>query len=177
MLVIHPKDETTDFLRTLYEGMEGVELHTGEESRNRLASRLYHLPAGEPVMLLGHGNPDGLYRREGDEYRCYVGQSMGHFLRRHPVIGIWCHSLLFARKNGLHGLFSGMIISEMDEAREYQLLTTAEEIEAENERFASTLRLLLETGIRMELIPLFMEDAAGGGSDLREFNYKSLFYL
>ena len=166
MLVTHPKDETTDFLRTLYEGMEGVELHTGEESRNRLA-----------FMLLGHGNPDGLYRREGDEYRCYVGQSMGHFLRRHPVIGIWCHSLLFARKNGLHGLFSGMIISEMDEASEYQLLTTAEEIEAENERFASTLRLLLETGIRMELIPLFMEDAAGGGSDLREFNYKSLFYL
>lgn len=177
MLVIHPKDDTTDFLRTLYDGMEEVGVVTGGGSRNRLASRLYHLPRGEPVMLLGHGGPDGLYRREGDGYRCFVGRSMGYSLRRHPLIGIWCHSVLFAKRNGLHGLFSGMVVSEMDEAREYGILTTEKELRAENARFAATLRSLLESGVPTGRIPALMKEAAGEGPEVRAFNYTSIYYL
>ena len=55
MLVIHPSDRTTDFLRTLYEGREDVRLLTGKESRKELGSILFHLRPGERVMLLGHG--------------------------------------------------------------------------------------------------------------------------
>lgn len=55
MLVIHPSDRTTDFLRTLYEGREDVRLLTGKESRKELGSILFHLRPGERAMLLGHG--------------------------------------------------------------------------------------------------------------------------
>ena len=44
---------------------------------------------------------------------------MAYCLRRHPVIGIWCHANLFAERFRLHDLFSGMVISEMEEAHAY----------------------------------------------------------
>ena len=177
MLVIHPKDRTTDFLHALYDGMEGARVLRGEESRNHLASALYHLPPGEPVMLLGHGSPDGLFRKEGKEYRRYVGRSMRYVLRGHPLIGIWCHADLFARRNGLHGLFSGMVVSEMQEALEYGIRTTGAELEAENRRFAATLRSLLDSGLLPGLVPGRMEKEAGDGPAVRAFNYRSLSYL
>lgn len=177
MIAIHPDDETTRFLQTLYNGMDGVVLRTGEESRNRLGSLLYHLPPSERVMLLGHGGPEGLYRREGEGYRCYVGRSMGYILRRHPVIGIWCHANVFAKRNGLHGLFSGMIVSEIEEAREYGIRTTEAELKAENGRFAATLRGLLDSGAPAGRIPGLMREAIGDGPAVRAFNYNSLFYL
>lgn len=177
MLVIHPIDDTTDFLRTLYGGMEEVALVAGDESRNRLTRRLYHLPRGETVMLLGHGGPDGLYRREGDGYRCYVGRSMGYCLRRHPLVGIWCHSALFAERNRLHGLFSGMIVSEMEEAREFGIKTTEEELRAENRRFAATLRNLLESGVPTGRIPALMKESIQDGPEVRAFNYCSVYCL
>ena len=47
MLVIHPSDRTTDFLRTLYEEREDVRLLTGKESRKELGSILFQLRPGE----------------------------------------------------------------------------------------------------------------------------------
>lgn len=40
MLVIHPSDQITDFLRPLYEGQEDVRLLTGRESKKELGSIL-----------------------------------------------------------------------------------------------------------------------------------------
>ena len=113
MLVIHPSDQTTDFLRPLYEGREDVRLLTGKESRKELGSILFHLRPGERVMLLGHGTGAGLFRLDEDgEYRLYVGHSMAYTLRKHPVIGIWCHADLFARKQLPHGLSTATLVSE-----------------------------------------------------------------
>lgn len=177
MFVLHPYDETTLFLQVLYGDMEGIVLHTGEESRKSLGSLLYHLPPSERVMLLGHGGPEGLYRREGEGYRCYVGRSMGYILRRHPVIGIWCHADIFARRNGLHGLFTGMVVSEMDEAREYGIRTTEAELKSENGRFAATLRNLLDSPVTPGRIPELMREVIGDGPAVRTFNYNSIFCL
>ena len=124
MLVIHPADTSTDFLRVLYEGREGIRLLRGYESRNEVNDILFHLPAGEAVMLLGHGSDAGLFRKQDGVYSLYVGRSMAYCLRKHWVIGVWCHACLFAEQLRLHGLFSGMIVSEKDEAREYAMETT-----------------------------------------------------
>ena len=75
MLVIHPYDKTTDFLRTLYKGREDVRLLSGKESRKELGSILFHLRPGEPVMLLGHGSDAGLFRRSiREKLLCYFRQ-------------------------------------------------------------------------------------------------------
>ena len=70
MTIIHPKDSTTEFLRRIYEGGEGVVCYRGEESRKQMTSILYHLPKGETIMMLGHCTDRGLFRLEGGEYCC-----------------------------------------------------------------------------------------------------------
>lgn len=177
MLVIHPTDPTTSFLRILYEDLEDVRaIHGQHESRNDLLSLLFHRP-GEPVMLLGHGTDAGLFRLENGEYCCYVGRSMAYCLRKHPLIGIWCHANLFAENHRLHGLFSGMIISEMKEALEYGIPTTEAELALENALFASTLSGFLRAGLPYREIPDRMKAAVGDGPAVRQFNYQSLFAL
>lgn len=177
MLVIHPKDRSTDFLSAIYENAEGVTCLRGEESRKSLTSILYHRPAGETFLLLGHGSPDGLFRKEEDGYHCYVGRSMAYCLRRHPVIGIWCHANLFAETTRLHGLFTGMVVSEMEEAIQYEVKTTEEELERENLRFAENLRRVLDEGgtfkdMRESLMRSWRPD-----SELTSFNYSSIYVL
>lgn len=175
MLVIHPYDPTTEFLRAIYENMDGVTCLRGKESRKIVASILYHLPPGETILLLGHGSGDGLFRKEEDGYRCYIGRSMAYSLKRHPVIGIWCHANAFAEMVGLHGLFTGMIISEMQEAIAYGVNTTEEELAKENERLAENFRRALgESGScpQMRARVMAQEETS---TELTHFNYNSIY--
>lgn len=178
MLVIHPSDQTTDFLRPLYEGREDVQLVTGKESRKEFGSILFHLHPGEKVMLLGHGSPAGLFRLEEDgEYRLYVGHPMVYALRKHPVIGIWCHADLFARKEHLHGLFSGMIVSEMKEAQEYGISCSQEDLDRENANFVERLRVLFDHDVPFQEIPSRLAEMDTARTQLTRFNYNNFYYL
>ena len=178
MLVIHPSDQTTDFLRPLYEGREDVQLVTGKESRKEFGSILFHLHPGEKVMLLGHGSPAGLFRLEEDgEYHLYVGHPMVYALRKHPVIGIWCHADLFARKEHLHGLFSGMIVSEMKEAQEYGISCSQEDLDRENANLAERLRALFDHVVPFQEIPSRLAEMDTARTQLTRFNYNNFYYL
>ena len=178
MLVIHPSDRTTDFLRTLYEGREDVRLLTGKETRKELGSILFHLRPGERVRLLGHGTDAGLFRLEEDgEYRLYVGHTMAYALRKHPVIGIWCHADLFARKELLHGLFSGMIVSEMPEAQKYGIACTQEELDRENVNLAERLRALFDHDVPFQEIPSRLAEMDTARTQLTRFNYNNFYCL
>lgn len=178
MLVIHPSDPSTAFLTGLYAGLSDVTCLTGGESRNCLTSFLFHRPVGEPLMLLGHGTDAGLFRLDEDgEYRRYVGRSMAYCLRKHPIIGIWCHANLFANEMHLHGLFSGMIVSEMDEAEEYGITCTPEELARENEKFVQNLKRILDSGVPLFSVPAAMRSLGCRESELEWFNYNSLYYL
>lgn len=46
MLVIHPKDRTTEVLAMLYDG-KGAQVVTDNPSRNLLKDQMYHLPKRE----------------------------------------------------------------------------------------------------------------------------------
>lgn len=177
MLVIHPEDSSTDFLSALYENVEGVTCLRGDESRKTLTKILYHRPAGETFLLLGHGNRDGLFRKEDDGYHCYVGRSMAYCLKRHPVIGVWCHANLFAEAVSLHGLFTGMVVSEMEEARQYCVKTTEDELERENLRYAENLRRVLDEGGTFGEMKERMMRLGNPDSELTHFNYGSIYVL
>ena len=57
------------------------------------------------------------------------------FLRDKACIGIWCYANKFAEKYRIHGLFSGMIISGLQEAIDLGVPATKEEIDMEIEKF------------------------------------------
>lgn len=175
MLVIHPQDPTTDFLSAIYDGKKNVTLLRGTESQKEVSSLIYHLPAGETILLLGHGSDAGLFKKEEDGFSLYIGRSMAFNLRRHPVIGIWCHANVFASQNRLHGLFSGMIISEMEEAEMYDVKTTETELAAENVRFAANIRHALDKCRTFETMRKNLILHGESANGLSRFNYNSFY--
>ena len=74
-------------------------------------------------MLLGHGSDKGLSFRKDDSKdefdKVIVSHAHAYHLRKHGrnSVAVWCNADQFACAEGLHGLFTGMIISELSEAK------------------------------------------------------------
>lgn len=182
MLVIHPKDRTTTVLQVLYKGL-GAQVVTENCSNHEIGHLLHHTSPDNRILLLGHGADKGLFFREDDtknEFdKIIVGHPHAFYLRKHSsnLIGIWCHANLFAQAEGLHGLFSGMIISEQHEADEYGITATKEEILASNQMMFLKLRQLLDENMPFHKIPERMKAMDDETSPLSAFNYGNFFYL
>lgn len=182
MLVVHPKDRTTRMLAALYEGQQ-VRLLDQNFSSAEINRALFHTSRQERILLLGHGSDQGLFSRENDEAddfdRLIVSHTHAYALRRHGgnLVGIWCHARLFAQAEGLHGLFSGMIITEMSEAEYYGVETTPEELKQENELLGLRLRQLLDEDISLMDFPQRMRDFDQHHTSLTDFNYQNFYYL
>ena len=129
-------------------------------------------------MMSGHGTDAGLFRLEEDgEYRLYVGHNMAYALRKHPVIGIWCHADQFARKEHLHGLFSGMIVSEMKEAQEYGIACSQEDLDRENANLAGHLKAVFDEDVPFHEIPKLIAEMDTTQSQLTAYNHNSFYNL
>lgn len=94
MLVIHPKDKTTAMLSALYDG-QVAQVVDDYRSAKEMAHLLYHVSTQERIMLLGHSHAYHLCRHGSN------------------IVAVWCNAGQFARAEGLHGLFTGMIVSEV----------------------------------------------------------------
>lgn len=137
-LVIHPHDESTHFLKPIYENIPHKTVITGglyiAEVENLISMH-------NRIIMLGHGSPGGLFS---------VGQfvtSYGHvinfdtveLLRNKECIFIWCHADQFVKKHNLKGFSSGMFVSEVGEALLYQLKGDKKLIQESNNTFAFML--------------------------------------
>ena len=182
MLVIHPKDKTTEMLSALYDGLE-AKVVADYRTTKEMGHLLHHVSTQERIMLLGHGSDKGLFFREDDSKnefdKIIVGHSHAYHLRKHGgnMVAVWCNADQFARAEGLHGLFTGMIISELCEAQMYQVETTQEELDRETVRLARRLRILLDEGIPLSEIPKRMLALDDVHSPLTIFNYSNFYYL
>lgn len=181
MLVIHPKDRTT-MLQLLYEGQE-AQLIDQSFSKKEIRHILNHTSSYERIMILGHGSNKGLFSRENDEEdvfdRLVIFHPHARYLRKHGgnMIGMWCNANLFAKAEGLHGLFTGMVITEMNEALVYEINTNQEELNKENIKLAQRLRSLLDENIPLSDVPQRMQALDDVHTPLTEFNYKNFHYL
>lgn len=182
MLVIHPKDKTTAMLSIMYEGL-GAQVVDGLCSTNEIRHLLHHVSPQERIMLLGHGSDKGLFFRADDTKDVFdkliVSHAHAYYLRKHGgnIVAVWCNADLFARKEGLHGLFTGMIISELSEAQLYNVETTQEELDRENVKLARRLRSLFDENVPLGEIPGRMQAMDDVHSSLTTFNYSKFYCL
>ena len=182
MLVIHPKDKTTAMLSALYEGLE-AQVVDDRRSTKEMGHLLHHVSTQERIMLLGHGSDKGLFYRADDSKEGFdkviVGHPHAYHLRKHGgnIVAVWCNADQFARAEGLHGLFTGMIISEPSEALLYQVETTQEELDRENAKLVRRLRALFDARIPLSEIPKRMLAMDDVHSPLTTFNYRNFHYL
>lgn len=118
-LVIHPEDESTRFLKTIYSTLKHKTVITDGLTKSELRKLI---DVHDQVIMLGHGSPMGLLSvgQFLDTGPYIIDDSMVNSLRRKTnSIFIWCHADQFVQRNGLTGLYCGMHISEFEEALYY----------------------------------------------------------
>ena len=176
MTVIHATDPTTQVLSLLYQHREDVKQCITERNTSSDVQRA--ICVDDVIMMLGHGNEYGLLSKpdkKGDYRRFLITDRHVQFLRDKTCIGIWCYANKFAEKYKLHGLFSGMIISELQEAIDMGVPATKDEIDREMEKFTIRLKDCIET-YGLEQTPLRMKELDDVKSTLTTFNYGNLYY-
>ena len=177
MTIIHANDPTTQFLSVLYNQRNDIKAHITEKNTNMEVIRA--IRGDDTIMMLGHGSGAGLcsiLKEDRDFERLIVNGSHVQFLRDKTCIGIWCKANEFAGHYKLHGLFSGMIISELYEASEKHVTTTKEELDREMAKFASRLRDCLGQ-YALKDIPTRMKELDDVKSELTRFNYNNLYFF
>jgi len=137
---------------------------------------------GQPVLVVGEKEVDTLrfhkskkdYEKQHRDFEC-------------SIVGLWCYANEFALKYGLRGLYSGMIISEIDEALNFGFNVGRDLISETNQAFCERLSRLLNDYylglIDLKDIPDKMkgyieEDGykfGVGGYPIISFNYSNLY--
>lgn len=131
-LVIHPKDNSTDFLSVIYANKDWTVI-TENPSNSKLRQQIKE---HDRIIMLGHGTAYGLIGHK----RLIIHSNHVHLLRQKEVIAIWCHADQFVKKYGLKGFYTGMFISEFDEAyNESVYNVSVSEIDLSNSIFAKAV--------------------------------------
>lgn len=116
VLIIHPKDHSTDFLKPIYAPIKDKTVIWGGIRKTHLMKLIED---HERIIMLGHGSPRGLLSM-GQFYMAgnyIIDWSMAELLStKTNNTYIWCHADMFVQRYELKGLCSGMFISEVSEA-------------------------------------------------------------
>lgn len=127
-LIIHPNDKSTTFLKTIYEDIPDQTLITGGVSRKDIINLI---EAHDRVMMMGHGTPQGLLSMfQFQEYTPYIidYKVVPLLKEKKDNVFIWCNADKFVNYFGLKGFYSGMFISEVEEATYCGLPGTSQDI-------------------------------------------------
>jgi len=123
VLVIHPKDESTDFLKYVYKDYDYDVITDPNYDRRKLAQQI---DLHDKIIMLGHGTDQGLLNPSyiwswNDNYWASKGRpyiidsSFADLLNQKETVSIWCNSDQFFRPLGISGFHTAMIISECAE--------------------------------------------------------------
>ena len=176
MIVIHIDNGSPDatMLSCIYKGLDNITLCYNSSKNN--IKRILRITGDEPVMLLGHGTPQGLLNVSQNGFA--VGSEHIECLRNRTVIGIFCYASDFADRYGLHGFFTSMFISNMEEAVILQRDAdcTEEDIASQQRLFCDMIRTLLVDRIPMKQWPSILQGQADLSIPFVRFNYEALTY-
>lgn len=86
MIVVHPNDPSTRMLSLIYEDIKDVTLFDSWEQREEILKTIAAAPREEPILLLGHGCPNGLFDMR---YGLVIKDSDANILKERPnLVGV-----------------------------------------------------------------------------------------
>lgn len=175
MIVIHI-DNTPDaaILSRIYDSLDNITLFYNRNKSN--IKRLLRIAGDEPVMILGHGTLNGLLNKSRNGFA--LGSEAVEWLRNRTVIGIFCYASEFADKYKLHGFFTSMFISNMEEASYENMQEGVDDklIEDQMTLFCDKVHDLICHNIPLsEWVSILQKDADISIPFVR-FNYEALTY-
>jgi hypothetical protein len=135
-LIIHPEDPSTKFLKLIYRSMQKITLITGGASKFEVEELIR---SHDRVMMLGHGSSAGLFsvgQFNGTNSYIIDNLMVEALQDKSNSVFIWCNADEFVNKYLLKGYYSGMFISEVDEADYCGLPGTSQnQVDESNLRF------------------------------------------
>lgn len=135
-LVIHPNDLSTKYLSKIYEADDATVIKTDIPNGALMSLIKSH----DRIIMMGHGSEDGLFGHR----KMVIDSKFVYLLRQKECVAIWCNADVFFKKYELTGIYTGMIISELDEALSYSIYpVTGQMVKHSNYLFAELLEKFL----------------------------------
>lgn len=181
-LVIHPEDKSTDFLKPIYDNVliKTVITHcASQEILKQLINK------HDRILMMGHGSPHGLFGLGHFGYHDLdtpypsqaIDQSFVEHLRNKECVFIWCNADKFVERYKLSGFYTGMFISEVSEAKFFNITTDQKTIDESNNQFASILGDCLEEGLGFaHYLTLKEYSKIAKNNEIAAFNLERLYY-
>lgn len=126
------------------------------------------------LILFGHGTELGLLNPQWTGY-CITRKHLP-MLRNRRIIGIWCYASNFADRYGLHGFFTSMFISNINEAYELGFETTEDEINKQNIIFGDAINRLILNDIPMKQWVEILQNQCDKSIPFVRYNYEAMAY-
>ena len=137
-LVIHPLDPTTGFLEPIYSDIDCTVIDKPNQPKRDIVEAIKN---HDRIIMLGHGTEQGLLA--GWSY--IISPKLVYLLREKECVCIWCNADKFVEKYELKGFYSGMMISELDEADMFKVRSTEVEINYSNMLFTSAVKEAIQS--------------------------------
>jgi len=137
-IIIHPSDRSTEFLSASYQG-QNVDVLTSFNGND--IEFCQHLEPYQRIIAMGHGSPVGLFS-VGQFKNIYSVSSLLLYPHKDKrLVFIWCNSDQFVNqfKCFKPELYTGMIISETQEAYYCGIKASLHDINESNSLFAKAL--------------------------------------
>jgi hypothetical protein len=163
-LVIHPKDSTTDFLSDIYLDKDWTVINNNP-SKKFLKEQI---KSHDQIIMLGHGTEKGLLGFN----KFIIDPSLVYLLKDKHCICIWCNADKFVDKYKLKGFYTGMIISEYEEALLFNIPTNLFFLTESNKDFAKAIKLSIDKKNDFVKNVLSLYD---GNSAVVNFNKQKIF--
>lgn len=163
-LVIHPKDSSTHFLSEIYsdKNWNVININTS----NKILKE--QIKTHDRIVMLGHGTEKGLLGFD----KFVIDSNLVYLLRDKMCVCIWCNADVFVKKYGLKGFYTGMIISEYEEAIIHCIPTNSHWIAESNTDLSLAIKNSIDDENMLEKAKLLYE----GNSSVVEFNRNNLYY-
>jgi predicted RNA-binding protein len=176
-LIIHPKDESTDVLKYIYSSENNYTVINGQISK----IDLYKLIQSHfRTIFIGHGTSRGLsninmFKYKGEYIIDYKFKNV--LERSNQNIYLWCYADRFVKNNALKGIFTGMFISDLQEAKRYNIANVKKiDIDASNIFFSQTLANCINKNNKMIYNKLILEYALfAKDNKIAKFNVQNIF--
>jgi hypothetical protein len=126
------------------------------------------IKAHDRIVMLGHGTEKGLIGFN----KFVIDSSWVYLLRDKNCVCIWCNADEFVKKYQLKGFYTGMIISEYEEAIMCCVPSNSHWINESNVDFALALKHSIDEENMLENAKMLYE----GNSAVVEFNRNNLYY-
>ena len=165
-LVIHPPDKTTEFLSEVYEGKDWTIINYNPTKKHLRKE----IKAHDRIIMMGHGTPNGLFSPRG----YVIDSTYVHYLREKYCVYMWCNADEFVLKYKLKGFYTGMIISEIEEAFMLDISYDFKYVNESNVLFTQALTKSMDSGDILK--SMINEYSNKTNNPIIEYNEKRLYH-